>query len=281
MKKVFKLYIDELGMSHPASFDKSPYYILVGCVIDEQYQNDLENHANHIKYKYWGNTDIILHSADMARNTKEFHIFANDPARKESFYKDLLAMLNTAPVTITAAIIDKEKAYKSFWAEQTVISRSTEMVLFNFLAYIFTKLPCRGKIVIEASNFDRDTQYLKAFNNLLSPSFIKRHPEFLNVRKHLTSINFVTKQNHDTESQVADLLAYGIRCMHGSKLSKKMPEKDSYEYKIMNIAQTKLMKMAPNMGEEKKKYFALINPVGISPKRVHAAKMFAKKEKRG
>src|SRR5882672_12087144 len=126
MKKVYKLYVDELGMSHPTSFEKSPYYILLGCVIDEHYQQELENHANNIKFKYWGRTDIIFHSADIARNAKEFAIFANDESKKEEFCKDLLNLLQTAPVTITAAVIDKKKAHGSFWAEKTVIKRSAE-----------------------------------------------------------------------------------------------------------------------------------------------------------
>ena len=273
MKKIYKLYIDELGMSHPASFEKSPYYILLGCVIDEQYQQDLENHANNIKFKYWSRTDIIFHSADIARNAKEFAIFAHDDAKKGEFCNDLLHMLQTAPVTITAAVIDKEKAFGSFWAEKTVIRRSAEIVLFNFLAYIYTKMPCKGKVIIEASSIDRDTQYLTAFNHLLSPSFRSKHTVFNNVRDHLTSINFVTKQNHDIESQVADLLAYGIRCKQETGADYA---KDSYEAKIMRIAQSKLMKMATTMGSDKKKYFSLIEPMQITPKRVSKPK-----EKRG
>lgn len=273
MKKVYKLFVDELGMSHPASFEKSPYYILLGCAIDEQYQRELENHANNIKFKYWGRTDIIFHSADIARNTKEFAIFADDDNKKEEFYKDLHHMLQTAPVTITAAVIDKEKAYGSFWAEQTVIKRSAEIVLFNFLAYMYTRMPCKGKIIIEASSIDRDTQYLAAFNHLLSPSFHAKNSVFNNVRDHLTSINFVTKQNHDIESQIADLLAYGVRCKQDVKAAHA---KDSYEAKIVRIAESKLMKMASSMGEDKKKYFSLIQPMKITPKRVSKPK-----EKRG
>jgi hypothetical protein len=276
MKKVYKLYIDELGMSHPGSYEKSPYYILLGCIIDEHQQEELEDHANHIKFKYWGRTDIILHSADIARSTKEFAIFADNPDRKDEFITDLLAMLQSAPVTITAAIIDKQKAYESFWAEKAVIRRSAEKVLFNFLAYIYTKRPCKGKVIIEASSIDRDTQYLAAFNHLLSPSLKRKYPIFDGVRDSLTSINFVTKQNHDIESQVADLLAYGIRCVQESKQTKKSFDKKSYEHKIMRIAQAKLMKMAPSMGDDKKQFFSLIEPIHITPK-----KIIKPKEKRG
>lgn len=276
MKKIYKLYIDELGMSHPDSYEKSPYYILLGSIIDEQKQKELENHANHIKFKYWGRTDIIFHSADIARSTKEFATFAHDEARKTEFITDLLTLLQSAPVTITAAIVDKAKAHQSSWTEQTVIRRSAESVLFNFLAFTYTKLPCKGKIIIEASNIDRDTQYLTAFNRLLSPSLKEKYPIFDGVRDHLTSITFVTKQNHDIESQIADLLAYGIRCIQEVKETEKRFEKKSYEYKIMRIAETKLIKMAPSMGEDKRQYFALIDPMFITPKKVSKPK-----EKRG
>jgi len=276
MKKVYKLYIDELGMSHPSSFEKSPYYILLGCVIDEYKQKELEDYASHIKFKYWGRTDIIFHSADIARSTKEFAIFADNPNRKDEFIIDLLLMLQTAPVTITAAIIDKRKAYESFWSEKAVIRRSAEKVLFNFLAYIYTKRPCKGKVIIEASSIDRDTQYLAAFNHLLSPSLRRKYPIFEGVRDSLTSINFVTKQNHDIESQIADLLAYGIRCTQEVERTKKVFDRKSYEHRIMRIAQAKLMKMAPSMGDDKKQFFSLIEPTHITPKKVRKPK-----EKRG
>jgi hypothetical protein len=261
-KHVFKLYIDELGMSHPKSYAVSPYYILLGCVIDERYQTELEQHANHIKFKYWGKTDVIFHSADMARNSKEFSIFAGKDTLKQEFYKDLLDMLRTAPVQITAAIIDKEKAYRSHWAEQTVIKRSADIVLLNFLAFIYSKMPCGGKVVIEASSFDRDTQYLAAFNNLLSPSFKQKYKLFNGVRDHLTSINFVTKQNHDIESQVADLMAYGIRLAQ----EKIAPTKGTYDSAIVQIANAKLIKMPSTMGVGKRQYFKLIDSAKVVPK---------------
>lgn len=200
----------------------------------------------------------------MAHNFKEFSIFLNDEPRKQEFYKDLLDMLRTASIEITAAIIDKEKAYRGHWAEKTVIKRSADIVLLNFLSLIYSKMPCKGKVIIEASSFDRDTQYLAAFNNLLSPSFIQKYKIFENIREHLTSINFVTKQNHDIESQIADLLAYGIRCAQ----AKTQHPKNSYEAKIVKIANAKLIKMAPTMGEDKKKYFKLIDATKVIPKRV-------------
>jgi len=274
-RRIFKLYIDELGMSHPKSYAQSPYYILLGCIIDDRHQTELEQHANHIKFKYWGKTDVIFHSADMAHNTKEFAIFAAQPLKKNEFYNDLLAMLYAAPVQITAAVIDKRKAYQSHWSEKTVIRRAADIVLLNFLALIYSKMPCGGKIIIEASSFDRDTQYLAAFNNLLSPSFGRKHKIFNGVREHLTSINFVTKQNHDIESQVADLLAYGIRCAQESKTHPN----GSYEARIVKIANAKLIRMAPTMSSEKKKYFQLIDAAKIIPSRVN--KPSTKKKKRG
>ncbi len=268
MKKVFKLYIDELGMSHPKSFEESPYYILVGCIIDEYHQKELEDYANNIKFKYWGRTNVIFHSAEIARNLGDFAIFDKNEELKREFEKDIFKLLQNAPVTITAAIIDKEKAYKSFWAEKAVISRAAEKVLFNFLAFIYTKVPCRGKVIIEASSGYRDVEYLAAFNELLSPNLQKKYPDFKNVREYLTSINFVTKQNHDTESQIADLLAYGIRCVQEVKKTAVTYPPKSYEAKIIKIASSKLIKMSPTMKDSKKKYFEKIDPLYLAPRKI-------------
>ena len=266
--RVFKLYVDELGMSHPKSYKQSPYFVLVGCIIDEQHQQELENYANHIKFKYWGRTDIILHSADIFRNLGDFSIFESNKDLKREFYKDVFTLLHQAPITITAALIDKQKAFESYWHEKTVISRAASIVLFNFLAFIYTKRPCRGKTIIEASSWFRDQEYLHAFNDLLSPNLFKKDADFPDVREYLTSINFVTKKNHDIESQIADLLAYGIRCRHEVTITKtRMVAAGSYERKMIEIVEHKLMRAASTMGKDKKKYFDKTQPVTVAPKR--------------
>jgi hypothetical protein len=270
--KIYKLYVDELGMSHPGSFVKSPYFILVGCIIDEQFQQDLENNANHIKFKYWGRTDIIFHSAEMSRNLGDFSIFEGKPELKEEFYNDIFNLLNSAQIVLTSALVDKKKAHESFWAEQTVISRSASIIMFNFLAFIYTKLPCRGKVIIEASSGYRDGQYLEAFNYLLSPNFVKKYDDFNDVREHLTSINFVTKKNHDIESQLADLFAYGVRCEYEAKIKKIIYEPNSYERRIVDIVEHKLMKAPSSMGAEKRKFYDKTQPITVIPKKISKPK---------
>lgn len=275
-KSIYKLYVDELGMSHPKSYKASPYYILLGCIIEESQQRDLIELAGHIKYKYWGRTDVIFHSAEIARNLNDFAIFKNDEAKRKEFIRDLLEMLQKTPVHITAAVIDKQKALYNAWSESSVIRHTAASVLFNFLAFIYTKRPCKGHIIIEASSAQRDGLYLDAFNNLLSPSFKVKNPHFIDIRNHLTSINFVTKQNHDIESQVADLLVYGIRCQL-DKDNGIVFEKGSYQEKIMSISGSKLIRPISTMSKQKKLFYDLIRPVDIQPKR----KALRKQEKRG
>lgn len=275
-KSIYKLYVDELGMSHPKSYETSPYYILLGCVIDEAHQLELRELAGHIKFKYWGKTDVIFHSAEIARNLNEFALFRQDKVKREDFINDLLDMLQKTPVHITAAVIDKQKAFQNSWTEKTAIRKTASSVLFNFLAFIYTKRPCKGHIIIEASSAQRDGLYLDAFNDLLSPSFKQNNPHFDDIRSHLTSINFVTKQNHDIESQVADLLVYGIRCQLEKDKGIKI-EKGSYQEKIMNISNSKLIHPISSMSPQKKVFYDLITPVDIQPK----CKLPRKQEKRG
>ncbi|NCU30448.1 hypothetical protein EOM57_01435 [Candidatus Saccharibacteria bacterium] len=173
-------------------------------------------------------------------------------------------------------MIDKQKAFQNSWTEKTAIRRTASSVLFNFLAFIYTKGPCKGHIIIEASSAQRDGLYLDAFNDLLSPSFMQNNPHFDDIRSYLTSINFVTKQNHDIESQIADLLVYGIRCQL-EKDGGIAIEKGSYQEKIMNISKSKLIHPISSMSPQKKVFYDLITPVDIQPKR----KLPRKQEKRG
>lgn len=257
--KALKLYVDESGNSYPKNYQQSPYYILVGCIIEEGHQAELKIKADQIKFKYWGNTNLVFHSTEIARETNDFKIFKNNLKLKQEFYKDLYELLRSARLQLVICVVDKQKVIAKQWDEKIIVRETADRIVGDFVALLFSRLPCNGKIIFEASNGFKDQIYLAAFNYYLSPNFPRKDPDFINVRQHLTSINFVTKQNHDIETQLADLFAYAARSKYERDEKIKQPVAKSYEETMIGILETKLVSMPANIGPVKKKYLKKIN----------------------
>lgn len=241
----YKLYIDETGREHKQH--QSEYYILMGCIIDAAKQLELEQRANQIKYRYFKKTSVVFHSREIARNDGEFAVFNGNPAAKQEFYDDLLRMLSSAPIRVTCCVVDKAAVYglKKPWKTVTIIEKTLDTIVLDYLNYIYAKKPSRGVIVFEASGYEKDSEYLKSFNKVLTPAWAASRPEFANVRERLTSVTFATKLNHDIESQIADLLCYGALCKYKQKHKLAKYDKTSYEHKITDILNFKLLTPSP------------------------------------
>lgn len=89
----YLLFLDESG-DHDLSFvDKNfPLFLLCGCVIDQNSLDTLEKRIATFKGKYFGTTEVILHSRDIRKCQGAFQILF-DLQLKEQFYKELNMIL--------------------------------------------------------------------------------------------------------------------------------------------------------------------------------------------
>ena len=71
------LYLDESGEHNPAVSDPHyPIFVLGGVIVDKDYADGtLAQAFETFKQQVFGNTDIVLHTADMSRNRKGFEAF--------------------------------------------------------------------------------------------------------------------------------------------------------------------------------------------------------------
>lgn len=164
----YYMFIDESGTSSPAHFPTFPY-TLTGIVVEESKQEELKQLFDDIKMKYWGNTDIVLHSEDIGKNINDCVIFRNNSVLKNEFIENLLQAIHVAPVLSFHALVDKTKL-NATWKETTIIRKTARSVFFNFLTYLLTRPEgSKGKLIIEASTVFKDAEYLSAFAFFLSP----------------------------------------------------------------------------------------------------------------
>lgn len=261
----YSLFVDESGSSYPA-YQKSYPYILTGVVIENAYRDNLEESARKLKQKYFRNQKVVFHSEDIGKNLGDFQVFAHNPSYKEAFITDLLKFLKNARVFSFHVLLYKQ-TISNTWKEKTILSKTSRALYFNFLSYLYTRKKPYGEIVIEASSAHKDLEYLKSFAYFLSPNCQILDNDFGttdDIRNRLTSIAFVTKNNHDCETQIADLLSYGAYIKFCESNGRSYSS-ESYERRLVNILERKQFRLPKSAKAEKQKFFQKINSFQILP----------------
>ena len=263
MKK-FTLFIDESGTPE-IKIREQGYYILCGCVIADDRRVELKNYADQIKFKYWGRTDIVFHSREMSRNAGDFAIFQSNPDLKKAFYQDLLNFIDKAPVIVFPIIVDKAKAVQLGWDQARIIKEPSKRLFLNFIRLLLTQKDVNGSIIIESSSLEKDKFYLESFGYFISPDAKELNISYKHMQKVLTSVSFVTKNNHDIEEQITDLFAYASFCKFMVEFSGKGVELNPYEIQVSALLNKKLFEKPQRAGTTKMEFFSKIDPFSILP----------------
>jgi hypothetical protein len=258
--KFISLYVDESGFANPKVLN-SPCYILCGCLVNESSREALRIKADQIKFKYWGRTNIVLHSREIARKENDFSIL-KDPKVFRSFKKDLINFLSMGGYQIFIVVVDKQDARTRNWNEVKVYNETADIMVKNLVLSLLATENCRGRLVIESATGQKDFTFHKAASHYLAHGIAETNTSYDEVREVLTEITFVTKKNYDIEEQIADLLAYGAKL----KFLKKRPkDMDDYELRILEVLNNRLFKMHPNTGKKKKKFHSKIESFKVIP----------------
>lgn len=258
----YKLFIDELGTASTKDV-QSDLYVLAGCSVNESDRQDIKTWADHIKFKYWGRTDIVFHSREIGRRENDFKIFKNDAVLLGLFLDDLERFLSYARFKMFFVVVDKENARARSWNDIKIYQETSSRIVENFL---LTLLSCdsTGKIVIESATAEKDFYFHKALGHFLSEGMKDRGVDYGRVQDTITSISFVTKKNHDIEEQVADLFAYAAKCKF-FKDQKKEWKNGRYEDVILELLEKKLFKVPEGINVKKMRYLKEMNPFDILP----------------
>lgn len=258
--KAVSLFIDESGDANPRVV-ASPTYILAGCMIDENARERLKIEADQVKFKFWSRTDIVFHSREIGRKEGEFKILTDRSCSME-FNKDLFGLLNRNAFQMLFVVVDKKEALLQNWHNAKVYEDSARIMVKNFILALLSQGNIRGRMVVESASSEKDFYFHKAAGHFLSRGMPELNISFSQVQSVLTEIAFVTKRNHDTEEQVADLLAYAGRL---KQLKKAQSTMTAYEKGVLSLLESKLFKMHPQTGDKKKKYQSQIESFKVIP----------------
>ena len=97
-----------------------------------------------------------------------------------------------------------------------------------------------GSICLESAG-KRDFSFYNRYTYYLSNGLSSLNLGQGDVKKLLTSISFVSKKNHDIETQLADLFAYPATCHFLDIEGVKPLLRGSYEEKMCNILNVKIV----------------------------------------
>ena len=103
------IYADESGDHGLVAIDPQyPVFALVFCALRKaDYIAGVVPAVQRFKFGIWGHDAVVLHEHDIRKSKGPFAILLTDRALRERFYSDLNSLVEAAPVTIFAAVIDK------------------------------------------------------------------------------------------------------------------------------------------------------------------------------
>lgn len=97
--------------------------------------------------------------------------------------------------------------------------------------------------IAEASNSNQDIHLYNAFFHLIRGGISRLNIDHKIAKKYFTSLNFVTKVNNDSGTQLADLFGiYGRTELEIRKGKKKIEKLDCLESMIYKLAKKKLLR---------------------------------------
>lgn len=107
----FIVYADESGDHGLVSIDPEyPVFALTFCVMRKvDYIGAVVPAMQSFKFSIWGHDAVILHEHEIRKSKGPFAILLTDRALRERFYVDLNGLIEAAPMTIFASVIDKER----------------------------------------------------------------------------------------------------------------------------------------------------------------------------
>jgi hypothetical protein len=240
---MYTLFLDESGDNNLVNINqKMPHFILGGILIKEQNRPELQHASEFIKQKYYGDKYHVFHAADGT------HLTGNNYT---NFTNDVQKLIEVSELNILVTSVDKrkfltrnppiihalsnyttQKGYESIVVSgQRSINKKSAYEIFTMYLYFLRSLGEKGRVVIEADGGEKDRQIFEAYNQLLSSGHPTLGVSVTEVRQIISSIAFVTKNNFDIETQLADMLAYFshqyIRTISGIKKKSKNEYQDS------------------------------------------------------
>ena len=212
------VYVDESGDANWKASEAYPLLCVNYCLFEKDYYLDsLVPRFNRLKFKYWGNDNIVLHERDLRKFDKikdgatrsKYERLKGE--RRRSFMAELSSLMKEAEFKCFCVVIDKPKVpsrYQAFDPYHISLSRGFRQIENYLKVNDPDELERDLHIVFEKRGQDDDAALSSAYQrimldgSLLNPT---RGYQFSNFRLEL-----MDKKSNSTGLQIADLTARPI-----------------------------------------------------------------------
>jgi hypothetical protein len=200
------VYVDESGdHSLTAINPQNPVFVLVFCVIRKaDYTGHIVPAIQQLKFRFWGHDCVVLHSHEIRKAHGDFRILLNAETRA-AFIDAMNNFMETAPFTIIAAVIDKQRHRQRYEDPQNPYEIALTFCMERLQHWLR-----------ENGQADRMTHLIVEKRGAAEDQ--KLELEFRRIadgRNHVgrmtqMDIRFMDKKHNSTGLQLADLVAHPI-----------------------------------------------------------------------
>lgn len=189
------LYLDESG-DH--SLDK----------VDEAYAKDeLTEQVSKFKQDFFGRTDIILHTSDIARNRNGFEKLVDTAVRKE-FYTCLNNLIASLDFKVIACVIKKDKHFHKYGIDAIDPYMLSLNILVERFCFDIGDIPDGGQIIAEKRNPTLDNELDLAWLKLKISG--TQFLQAVDITRRISQISLRDKKQNIAGLQLADLVVSPI-----------------------------------------------------------------------
>ena len=178
------LFLDETG-DHGLSFvDRNfPLFVLCGCIIEVNAFKTINEQVTAFKTKYFGTTEVTLHSREIRKCEGAFQILFNLKL-KEQFYTDLNLILANSKYNLIASAIHKEEHIKKYGrGASDPYSIALSFIIERLVFYLDTiGEKAEARIIVEQRGKREDQILLSHFNSIMNRGTYYLSPDRLSQR---------------------------------------------------------------------------------------------------
>ncbi len=206
--KIF--FIDESGDANLSGTDKDyPVFVLGGVITEIAiYKHEIIPIIEQMKIDLFGRKDIILHTADIARNKNGFERM-KDPSFRELFFERVNLVMKESRYSILACVINKKILIDKYGGNARDPYEYALHVLTERFAFILADTKMRGKIIAEKRNPQQDKLLRNAWENLVAKGTSFLPPERITSRIE-RNLDLRSKEENIIGLQLADLVVSPI-----------------------------------------------------------------------
>ncbi|WP_203076150.1 DUF3800 domain-containing protein [Falsiroseomonas ponticola] len=203
----YVVYADESGDHSLTSINpQNPVFVLAFCIFEKNaYISHAVPSVQRLKFDFWGCDCVVLHSHDIRKATGEFNILLN-PDTRGRFTDRLHRLMADMPVTIIAAVIDKQRHVARYSEPSNPYDIALAFCMERLQRWLQEKAQADRltHVIVERRGRTEDATLELSFLRIKDGQGVHGGP-MPNL-----AIRFMDKKHNSTGLQVADLVAHPI-----------------------------------------------------------------------